>query len=75
METDYTKTRLNKYISETGICSRRGADKLIEAGKVLVNGKLPELGTRVDDNDEIFVDDKPLQQKEKFGHTVNLCYF
>lgn len=47
--------RLNKAISETGYCSRRGADKLIEEGKVKVNGKLPELGTKVTTNDVISV--------------------
>jgi 23S rRNA pseudouridine2604 synthase len=47
--------RLNKAISETGICSRRAADKLIEEGKVLINGCLAELGTRVSENDEICV--------------------
>lgn len=66
MENETQKKRLNKYISETGVCSRRGADKLIEAGKVLVNGSVPELGTRVDDNDEITIDGKPLKEKEKY---------
>ena len=47
--------RLNKAISETGYCSRRGADKLIEEGKVKVNGKLPELGTKVTAKDIISV--------------------
>jgi 23S rRNA pseudouridine2604 synthase len=47
--------RLNKAISETGYCSRRGADKLIEEGKVKVNGKTPELGTKVTANDTISV--------------------
>lgn len=47
--------RLNKAISETGYCSRREADKLIEQGKVKVNGKIPELGTKVIDTDEISV--------------------
>ncbi|MEO8148640.1 MAG: S4 domain-containing protein, partial [Bacteroidia bacterium] len=41
------QTRLNKFISETGVCSRREADKLIEQGRVIVNGKIPELGTKV----------------------------
>jgi len=63
MEIEPLKTRLNKYISETGVCSRRGADKLIEEGRVLVNGQLPELGTRVDENDEITIDAKPLKEK------------
>lgn len=47
--------RLNKAISETGYCSRRAADKLIEEGKVKVNGKSPELGTKVTENDTISV--------------------
>lgn len=58
-------TRLNKYISETGTCSRREADKLIEQGRVTVNGKIPELGTKVSDADEITIDLKPLKSKEK----------
>lgn len=47
--------RLNKAISETGYCSRRAADKLIEQGKVKVNGFIPELGTKVTTSDEISV--------------------
>ncbi|MCB0401772.1 MAG: 23S rRNA pseudouridine(2604) synthase RluF [Flavobacteriales bacterium] len=50
--------RLNKAISETGFCSRRAADKLIEEGRVLVNGKTPELGTKVTSKDTISVDGK-----------------
>lgn len=42
------KIRLNKYISEAGICSRRQADKLIEQGEIRVDGKVADLGTRVD---------------------------
>ncbi len=45
--------RLNKYISETGVCSRREADAWIAAGKVTINGKRAELGTRVEDGDEV----------------------
>jgi len=47
--------RLNKAISETGYCSRRAADKLIEEGRVKVNGENPELGTKVTANDTISV--------------------
>ncbi|MBL4668422.1 MAG: pseudouridine synthase [Flavobacteriales bacterium] len=50
--------RLNKAISETGYCSRRGADKLIEAGEVKVNGQLPELGTKVTAADVISINGK-----------------
>ncbi len=59
------QTRLNKYISDTGTCSRREADKLIEQGRVTVNGKIPELGTKVSDEDVITIDLKPLKSKEK----------
>lgn len=48
--------RLNKFISESGFCSRRGADKLIEANRVTINGQLPELGTKVQVGDEVKVD-------------------
>jgi 16S rRNA U516 pseudouridylate synthase RsuA-like enzyme len=44
--------RLNKYISETGVCSRREADKWIEAGRVTLNGLAAGLGTQVSDRDE-----------------------
>ena len=53
--------RLNKFISDAGICSRREADKLIEQGRVLVNSKLPEVGARIKGKDKIQVDGKTLQ--------------
>ena len=49
-------TRINKYLSEIGYCSRRAADKLIEEKRVFVNGLIPEMGTKVSDSDEIVVD-------------------
>ena len=48
--------RLNKYISETGACSRREADKWIEAGRVSLNGEPATLGTQVADGDEVRID-------------------
>ena len=39
--------RINKYLSEVGYCSRRAADKLIEENRVTINGKVPELGTKI----------------------------
>ena len=59
------QTRLNKFISETGLCSRREADKLVEQGKVTVNGKIPELGTKVSSEDEIKINGKLLNSKSK----------
>lgn len=57
MSTDSAK-RLNKYISDSGFCSRREADKLIEQNRVTINGKIPELGTKVEPGDTVFVDGK-----------------
>lgn len=49
-------TRLNKYLSEVGFCSRRKADGLIEEGRVTINGAVPEMGTKVAPGDEVRVD-------------------
>jgi 23S rRNA pseudouridine2604 synthase len=56
--------RLNKYISETGVCSRREADKWIEAGRVTCNGHPAVLGTRVQGGDEVRVDGEPIGAKK-----------
>ena len=61
METKLT--RLNKFLSETGFCSRREADKLIEAGRVTINGIVPEMGTKVTPQDEVRVDGKLIREK------------
>src|ERR1700722_1174089 len=57
--------RLNKYISETGVCSRREADKLIEAGRVTCNGALAALGTQVGETDDGRIDGRLLDVKKK----------
>ena len=62
--SDTSLVRLNKFISDTGYCSRREADKLIEQGRVLINGQQPEMGVKVGPDDEVLVDDKPLRRKE-----------
>ncbi|WP_347173804.1 23S rRNA pseudouridine(2604) synthase RluF [Polaribacter uvawellassae] len=58
-------TNLNKFISSTGICSRREAEKLIIAGRVTINGKPTELGNRVFDGDVVKIDGRKLQPKPK----------
>ena len=59
-------TRINKYLSEVGYCSRREADKLIDAHKVTINGKVPEMGTKVSEGDEVRVKGKIISDpKEK----------
>lgn len=57
MEEDRS-VRINKYLSEVGYCSRRGADKLIEERRVTINGKVPEMGTKIMPGDEVRVDGK-----------------
>lgn len=51
-------TRINKYLSEVGYCSRRTADKLIDQGRVTINGVVPEMGTKITHKDEVRVDGK-----------------
>ncbi|TQK53760.1 23S rRNA pseudouridine2604 synthase [Brevibacillus sp. AG162] len=57
--------RINKFISETGICSRREADKLIEAKRVTINGQLAELGSTAAPGDDVRIDGQPLGAKKK----------
>ena len=57
--------RLNKYISESGVCSRREADAWISAGRVTVNGKPAGLGTQVGDNDTVNVDGRALPRRRQ----------
>ena len=56
--------RVNKYISDTGYCSRREADQLVSEGRVKVNGKVPSLTTRVEEGDEVLVDGQGLRQRK-----------
>ncbi|MEM9648181.1 MAG: 23S rRNA pseudouridine(2604) synthase RluF [Bacteroidota bacterium] len=59
------ETRINKYLSEVGYCSRRAADKLIEQGRVTINGKTPEMGTKVTAEDEVRVDGELISKPKK----------
>ena len=63
--------RINVFISSTGYCSRREADRLIEAGRVTLNGKVVPLGTDVGENDVVHVDGKPVKARPK---TVYLAF-
>ena len=57
--------RLNKYISETGVCSRREADKWIDAGRVTWNGEVATLGTRITEGDKVCIDGEPIGTKKQ----------
>ncbi len=56
------QTRINKYLSEVGYCSRRAADKLIEEGRVTINGKTPEMGTKISEGDLVQVDGETISE-------------
>nr|WP_299032920.1 23S rRNA pseudouridine(2604) synthase RluF [uncultured Tenacibaculum sp.] len=60
-----TSINLNKYISSTGICSRREAERFITEGRVTINGNPTQLGNRVHEGDVVKIDGKPLKAKPK----------
>lgn len=57
--------RLNKYLSDAGVCSRRAADAAIEAGQVMVNGEVAVMGMKVTSDDTILFNGKPVSNKSK----------
>ena len=57
--------RLNKYLSDAGICSRREADRLVQEGKILVDGKAAVLGMQIAEGQEILVNGKAVRREEK----------
>lgn len=59
------QTRINKYLSEVGFCSRREADRMLEQGRITVNGQMPEMGTKVSEEDEILVDGISIRKSEQ----------
>ena len=81
-------TRINKYLSEVGYCSRREADRLILEGKVTINGKIPEIGTKVEDSDQVEVKGQRIEKSKRqnindvakiivpvIGFLFNVVYF
>jgi 23S rRNA pseudouridine2604 synthase len=68
--TRHFPMRLNKFISDTGICSRREADSWIAAGRVTINGVVATLGTQVNDGDAVRIDGRELGQKPRDVYIV-----
>ena len=62
--------RINKYLAETGIVSRRGADKWVEDGRVKINGALATNGSQVEPGDEVFVDGKLVKREDQLVYIV-----
>jgi len=72
--SDTPRTRINKYLSEVGYCSRRAADKLIEQGRVTINGAVPEMGTKVAPGDVVAVDGIAVEGDAKEQERVYLAF-
>ncbi|MEC8397290.1 MAG: 23S rRNA pseudouridine(2604) synthase RluF [Bacteroidota bacterium] len=69
MDKSSPLTRINKHLSEIGFCSRREADKLIDSGRVLINGKKAEMGAKVSSDDKVIVNGellKPTKNKNVY---------
>ena len=62
--------RINKYLAECGVCSRRGADKLIEDGVVKINGRICSLGDEVEEGDSVTVNGKKLATAKKYDYYI-----
>ena len=58
-------TRINKYLSEVGYCSRRVADRLVKEGKVTINGRVPEIGTKVEEDDQVEVEGRIIKSTKQ----------
>ena len=58
-------TRINKFLSEIGFCSRREADKLIKEGKVKINNVVAEVGSKISEKDKVFVGGKLIKKQKK----------
>lgn len=67
-------TRINKFLSEAGYCSRRAADKLIDQGRVTINGLVPEMGTKIAPGDEVKVDGELIATEEKEKPNVYIAF-
>ncbi|MUP46703.1 23S rRNA pseudouridine(2604) synthase RluF [Gramella sp. BOM4] len=68
------EVRINKYLSQLGFCSRREADKLIDQGRITINGKVPEMGTKVMKGDDVQVDGKTVSKTELKEPNVYLAF-
>ncbi len=65
-KSENTGIRINKYLASCGLCSRREADKMIEAGRVQVNGEtIDQMGIKIQPNDLVLVDDKPVDNNQE----------
>ncbi|MBQ6968267.1 MAG: rRNA pseudouridine synthase [Lachnospiraceae bacterium] len=69
------KIRINKYLSASGVMSRREADRFIMSGRITINGENAEEGMKVDGSEEIRIDGVLLEKKPESEKKVILCYY
>ena len=69
------KIRINKYLSASGVMSRREADRFILSGKIMVDGRPAEPGMKVDGTEEILIDGKPLLKNPESVRRVVIAYY
>ena len=69
--SDIDRIRINKYLSEIGYCSRREADRLISEGKVTINGKIPEIGVKVEESDQVEVKGQKIEKSNIHMEIIN----
>ena len=65
------KIRINKFLSDAGVCSRREADRMILEGRITVNGEVAVSGQKVSGKDEICIDQIPVEKKKYFCYLTN----
>ncbi|MBX7205688.1 MAG: 23S rRNA pseudouridine(2604) synthase RluF [Bacteroidia bacterium] len=68
MQDEHETVRLNKYISESGLCSRREADRYIDMGQVLINGRKAKIGDRVKPADRVMVNGREIEPRQQTEH-------
>ena len=61
----HMEMRLNKYLSDAGVCSRREADRLVEEGRITIDGRVAVVGQKVLEGQKVAVDGKPVASQEK----------
>ena len=69
------KIRINKYLSASGVMSRREADRFIMSGRITINGENAEEGMKVDGSEEIRIDGVLLEKNPESEKKVILCYY
>ena len=69
------EVRINKYLSSAGYCSRREADRLLEQGRVTIDGIPAQMGSKVTDGQTVFVDGKSIIEEDEKCLAISSCLY